>query len=144
MLKLPLLKNKDELKKFLECCEQAVEETENILNERGPLQRKHFFHELTRSALRYQSEPVVVLLSEVAWSDVCAWDCWGAEGPTDCIAGMKCRRSNYSDLFDTFNGNQLTSTTLWSFSGPPNLDDDPSQDVDISKGVITKLILTYD
>ena len=143
MLKVPLLKNKDDLKKFLECCEQAVKETENILNEHGPLQRKHF-RKIKHPALRYQSEPVVVLLSEVAWSDVCAWDCWGAEGPTDCIAGMKCIRSLYSELFDTFNDKKLTSTTLWSFSGPPNLDDDPSQDVDISKGVITKLTITYD
>ena len=58
---------------------------------------------------------------------------------------MKCILSNYSELFDTFNGNQLTSTTLWSFSGPPNLDDNPSQNVDISNiEGITKLTLTYD
>ena len=143
MLEIPLLKNKDELKKFLEYCEQTVEKTRNILNERGPLQRDHF-RKIKHPALRHQSKPVVVLLSEVAWSDVCAWECWGAEGPKDCIAGMRCYRSNYSELFDTFNGNQLTSTTLWSFSGPPSLDDNPSQDVDISKGVITKLTLTYD
>ncbi len=58
---------------------------------------------------------------------------------------MKCIRSNYSELFDTFNGNQLTSTTLWSFSGTPNLDNNPSQNVDISNiEGITKLTLTYD
>ena len=144
MLETPLLKNKDELKKFLEYCEQTVEKTGNISNERGPLQLCHFAHELTYPALRYQSKPLVVLLSEVAWLDVCDWERWGAEGPQDCIAGMRCYRSNYSELFDTFNGNQLTSTTLWSFSGPPNLDDNPSQDWDIRNGVITKLTLTYD
>lgn len=145
MLIIPLLKNEDELKEFLEYCEQAVEKTGNTRNERGPLQLYHFSHKLTHPALGHQSKPVVVLLSEVAWRrDVCAWERWGAEGPQDCIAGMRCYRSNYSELFDTFNGNQLTSTTLWSFSGPPNLDANPSQDWDIRNGVITKLTLTYD
>lgn len=157
---IPLLENEDELKEFLAYCKQAVEKTGNTRNERGPLQLCHFSHKLKDPALlQYQSEPVVVLLSEVAWPDVCAWERWGAEGPQDFIAGMRCCRSNYSGLFDT------TSTTLWSFSGPPK-DYNPSQDieilnksasfpswdqqwkqlnVDISNiGGITKLIITYD
>ena len=162
---IPLPENEDELKEFLEYCQQAVEKTGNILNGRGPLQLCHFSHKLKHPALlQYQSEPVVVLLSEVvAWPDVCAWERWGAEGPQDCIAGMRCCRSTYSGLFDTFN--QPTSTTLWSFSGPPK-DYNPSQDieilnksasfpswdqqwkqlnVDISNiGGITKLTITYD
>ena len=141
---IPLFENKDELKKILEHCDQAVEETGNILTERGPLQRDHF-RKIQLPALLHKSKPVMVLLSEVAWlRDVCAWEHWGPEGPKNCIAGMKCCRSTYSELFDTFNSNQLIETTLWSFSGPPNLDDNPSQDVDISNiGGITKLTITY-
>ena len=136
--------NKDELKEFLEYCEQAVEKTGNTLNERGPLQRDHFC-KIQHPALKYQNQPVVVLLSEAAWADIELWDYQERKGISDQIAGMKCIRSNYSELFDTFNGNQLTSTTLWSFSGTPNLDNNPSQNVDISNiEGITKLTLTYD
>ena len=136
-------------------------------NERGPLQLCHFSHKLKHPALlQYQSEPVVVLLSEVAWPDVCAWERWGAEGPQDFIAGMRCCRSPYSELFDTFNGNQPLSTTLWSFSGSSDLGYNPSQDIEIPNksasfpswdqqwkelnvdinniGGITKLTITYD
>lgn len=164
---IPLLENEDELKEFLEYCEQAVEKTGNTRNECGPsLQLCHFSHKLTHPALGYQSKPVVVLLSEVAWPDVCAWERWGAEGPRDCIAGMRCCYLSYPEIFDTFNGEQLTSTTLWSFSGSPNLADNPSQDIEIRNksasfpswdqqwkqlnvdisniGGITKLTFTYD
>lgn len=141
---IPLFENKDELKKFLEHCEQAVEETGNTLNERGPLQRDHFrkIKLSALSALEHENTPVVILLSETAWTDIGLWDYQEQKGISDQIAGMKYCRSRYSKLFDTFNGNQLTSTTLWSFSGLSNLGDNPSQDVDISS--ITKLTLTYD
>lgn len=163
---IPLLKNKDELKKFLEYCELAVKVTGNILNEQGPLKLHHFVHSLTHPALRYESEPVVVLLSEVAWTEVCGWERWKAKGPKDYIIGMKCYHLNYPDLFDTFNGDELTSTILWSFSERPTLGNDPNQgielpnkptsfsswdqqwrtlNVDISNTTgITKLTLTYD
>ena len=49
------LKNKDELKEFLEYCEQAVEKTGNTLNERGPLQRDHFC-KIQHPALKYQNQ----------------------------------------------------------------------------------------
>ena len=128
---IPLLKNKDELKEFLEYCELAVEKTGNTLNGRGPLQLCHFTHKLTHSALRFQIEPVVILLSKAAWSEVCGWKRWGAKGPKDYIGGMKCYHLNYPEIFDTFNGNELTSTTLWSFSGPPTLGNDPNQGLDL-------------
>ncbi len=44
---------------------------------------------------------------------------------------MKCYHLNYPEIFDTFNGNELTSTTLWSFSGPPTLGNDPNQGLDL-------------
>ena len=136
---ISLLSNEEELKEFLEYCERAVEATGNILNERGPLQRDHF-RKIKYPALKYEREPVEVLLSKAAWSDVCAWEWRREEGPKDCIAGMRCYRSNYSTLFDTFNGNRLTSTTLWSFSRP--LGEGYNQGQAIERG-ITKLTLTY-
>ena len=128
---IPLLENEDELKEFLEYCEQAVEKTGNTRNEPGLLQRKHFFHELTHPALGYQSKPVVVLLSEVAWTDIELWDFQERKDISDQIACMKYIRLNYPAIFDTFNGNQPASTTLWSFSGPPDLGANPSQDIEI-------------
>ena len=128
---IPLLKNKDELREFLEYCELAVEKTGNTLNERGPLRLYHFTHKLKHPALRSQIEPIVVLLSEIAWKDISLWDFQKRKGISDQIACMKCYHLNYPEIFDTFNGNELTSTTLWSFSGPPTLGNDPNQGLDL-------------
>ena len=123
---IPLLENRNDLREFLEYCELAVEVTGNTISERGPLQLSHF-RRIKHLALRNENTPVVVLLSEIAWSEVRGWKRWGAEGPKDCIVGMKCYHLNYPELFDAFNGNQ----TLWSFSGPPTLGNDPNQGLDL-------------
>ena len=161
---IPLLENEDELKEFLEYCEQAVEETGNTLNERGPLQREHF-RKIKNPARKHENTPIMVLLSETAWTDIGLWDYQEQKGISDQIACMKYIRLNYPAIFDTFNGNQPASTTLWSFSGPPSLGYNPSQDIEIRNtasfsswaqqwkqlnvdisniGGITKLTITYD
>ena len=124
---IPLLEDKGKLKKFLEYCELAVRETGKTLNERGPMQQEHF-RKIKLPALRHENTPVVVLLSEIAWTDIELWD---SRPQGDQIIGMKCCRSRYSKLFDTFNGNDLTSTTLWSFSGPSTLGNNLKQGIEI-------------
>ena len=125
---VPLLENEDKLREFLEYCELAVERTKNALNGRGPLQLDHF-RRIQHPAQKNENTPVVVLLSKVAWTDIdYLWN--SQERPRgDQIEDMRYCRSLYSELFDTFNGNNLTSTTLWSFSRPPILGNDPNQGI---------------
>ena len=110
---IPLLENRNDLREFLEYCELAVEVTGNTISERGPLQLSHF-RRIKHLALKNENTPVVVLLSEIAWK-------------RNRILKMKCCWSPYSELFDAFNGNQ----TLWSFSGPPTLGNDPNQGLEL-------------
>ena len=98
-------------KKFLQYCELAVAETGQEKTSIGPL-NKNTFREITHPALFKEIKTGVVLLSEFAF--------FGSEldDTAPFIADMHCIQSTKSDLFDTFEGDKLVSTDIWSFPAP--------------------------
>jgi len=114
-------------RKFLEYCGLAVAQTSQALAVDGPLQR-NAFRILQHPALKNQLEPKVVLLSKVAFTDLGLWDSIdlgdrAAEVTENGyvlvkIAGMKFVVSLKSELFDTFSGQDISQTVIWSFPDP--------------------------
>lgn len=110
--------------KFLAFCEQAVAASGQSVSASGPLQRSAF-RSIKHPAYKNEIKPEVVLLSEAAFSDTDLWDeqdlgdsvsSVTANGYTATkIGDMTYIRSIKTALFDVWDGNELSSTTMWCF-----------------------------
>ena len=113
--------------KFLAYCALAIAQTSQSLAVSGPLQR-NAFRILQHPALKNQLEAKVTLLSKTAFTDLGLLDQIDLGDRVSevtengfvlaKIAGMKFVVSLKSDLFDTWSGTDIATTSLWSFPDP--------------------------
>ena len=113
-------------RKWLQYCDMAVTASGNAVRVSGPLQRSAF-RAITHPGWKNQIPPSTVLMSKAAFTDLGLWDQsdLGDEVANVTAHGYRATRigdltyicSIKSSLFDTFDGNRLTSTKIYCF--PP-------------------------